>query len=136
MSRIYTVYDNKTDMPVIVDGTARECAEAMKLKSLNSFYAAYNNHKKGKAKKWTIILTSVGQPFPRAITFGSRLRNNRIKQGLTTRDLEMRSGISAQTISKLEYGAHEPSLFTAKCLADALHLSLDYMASLERGKYD
>ena len=27
--RLYTVYDNRTDMPIIIDGTAKECAKAM-----------------------------------------------------------------------------------------------------------
>ena len=49
----YTVYDNKTDLPVIVAGTARECARAMGIQ-LHSFYAAVVNARKGTVKKWTI----------------------------------------------------------------------------------
>jgi hypothetical protein len=51
--RKYTVYDNRTDFPVIVDGNARECAEAMRL-TLNSFYCAVNRARSGVIKRWTI----------------------------------------------------------------------------------
>ena len=51
---VYTVYDNRTDLPVIVDGEARECAKAMGI-SFSSFYSAVSNARSGKVKRWTII---------------------------------------------------------------------------------
>lgn len=50
---LYTVYDNKTDMPVIIDGTAKECAKAMGLK-MSSFYPIVRRSKMGVLKKWYI----------------------------------------------------------------------------------
>lgn len=50
----YTVYDNKTDFPIIVGGTARECANAMGI-TLESFYNAVDRCRKGKNNRWTIL---------------------------------------------------------------------------------
>lgn len=47
----YTVYNNKTDFPVIVYGTSEECAKAMGI-TLNTFYKL-TSYK--KTKKWFII---------------------------------------------------------------------------------
>ena len=51
--KLYTIYNNKTDMPVIIDGTAEQCAKAMGMK-LCSFYPAVTLAKTGKIKKWYI----------------------------------------------------------------------------------
>lgn len=51
---LYTVYNNKTGLPVIVDGTAREAAEAMGIK-YKSFRQAVFNERNGKSYKWTIL---------------------------------------------------------------------------------
>ena len=51
---VYTVYDNRTDFPVIVDGEARDCAKAMGL-CLAGFYCAVTRASKGQIKKWTIL---------------------------------------------------------------------------------
>ena len=60
----YTVYNNraKSDLPVIVDGTATECVLAMKLSSLDSFYCTVDRVRKGKNKKYTIIPRLVDEP--------------------------------------------------------------------------
>lgn len=50
----YTVYDNRTDFPIIVGGTAEECAKAMKI-TVDSFYCAVNRARTGKIKRWAII---------------------------------------------------------------------------------
>lgn len=50
---VYTVYDNRTDLPVIIDGDARASAAAMNLK-IGSFYAAIVNAKTGRVKRWHI----------------------------------------------------------------------------------
>ena len=60
----YTVYNNraKTDLPVIVDGTAQECAQALKMSSANSFYSTVDRVRKGRNKKYTIIPRLVDEP--------------------------------------------------------------------------
>lgn len=53
----YTVYDRRTDMPVIIGGTARQCAAAMGI-SLDSFHTIYTKLKNGSEKatqKWEIF---------------------------------------------------------------------------------
>lgn len=50
----YTVYDNRTDFPIIVGGSARACAKAMGI-TLESFYNAVDRSRKGKNKRWTIL---------------------------------------------------------------------------------
>lgn len=53
----YTVYDRRTDMPVIIGGTARQCAAAMGI-SLGSFFTIYTKLKNGSNKatqKWEIF---------------------------------------------------------------------------------
>ena len=50
----FTVYDNKTDMPVIVSGTAHEAAKAMGIK-YDSFWSLYSRFLKGMRIRWTFI---------------------------------------------------------------------------------
>ena len=50
---VYSVWDNRTDEVVIIDGEARECAEAMGM-TLASFYSAITRAKSGAIKRWTI----------------------------------------------------------------------------------
>ena len=50
---VYSVWNNRTDEPIIIDGEAKECAKAMNL-TLASFYSAITNARSGKVKKWTI----------------------------------------------------------------------------------
>lgn len=54
-SKLYTVYNNKTDFPVIVDGTAAECAAAMGLKTVGNFFNTVVRARNGYLKKWTIL---------------------------------------------------------------------------------
>lgn len=57
--KLYTVYNNKTDTPVIIDGTAEECAKAMGM-TLATFYPTVTRVKSGKIKKWHIDKIGVG----------------------------------------------------------------------------
>lgn len=54
-TKLYTVYNNKTDFPVIVDGTAAECAAAMGLATVKNFYNTVARVRNGSLKKWTIL---------------------------------------------------------------------------------
>lgn len=51
----YSVYDKRTDMPVIIGGTAPECAAAMRV-ALGSFWTIYTKLKRGllKSDRWEI----------------------------------------------------------------------------------
>jgi hypothetical protein len=50
---IYSVWNNKTDEVIIIDGTAEQCAKAMGIK-VESFYTASMKASRGKNLKWTI----------------------------------------------------------------------------------
>lgn len=50
---VYTVYNNKTDRPVIIDGEARDCAKAMGI-SLSTFYSTVTRTRSGLLQKWNI----------------------------------------------------------------------------------
>ena len=50
-TRLYTVYNNRTDELIILDGTVRQCAEAMGL-SEKSFLSTATRSKNGKGKWW------------------------------------------------------------------------------------
>ena len=51
----YSVYHTKTEMPLVIYGTAKECAEAMGV-TLNSFYRYIMRIREGKIKirKWLV----------------------------------------------------------------------------------
>lgn len=68
------------------------------------------------------------------MTLGDKLKKARKDAGFTKVDLAFRSGVSASTISNYENEEVEPSFFNICCIAQVLHLSLDYLASRERKK--
>ena len=123
---LYTVYDNRTDEPVAIEGTAEECAEKMGMK-LNSFYANIWHGKQGDRSRWVIIKSNQHDNLPRN-TFGDKIRYHRIMKGLTVQEMAKKVNVSACTLSLYENGHSEPSLFIACCIADLLGLSLDYLA--------
>ena len=49
----YTVYDNKTDLPVIVYGTAEECARAMGV-NVKTFYHLVRG-RKVNGNRWFVM---------------------------------------------------------------------------------
>ena len=51
---LYSVWDNRTDELVILDGTAKQCAEIMG-RPLKSFYSTVRRAKTGEIKRWTIL---------------------------------------------------------------------------------
>jgi transcriptional regulator with XRE-family HTH domain len=56
---------------------------------------------------------------------GDRLREERIKSGLSQRELARRLGLSASLISQLESGTSKPSVGTLYAIVTELDLSLD-----------
>ena len=64
-------------------------------------------------------------------TFGVRVEKMRNQRRLSTQELADKSGISYQSLWRIERGQHkEPGLFTAARLARALQCSLDYLVGL------
>lgn len=58
----YTIYDNRIDMPIIIDGTAEQCARAMHI-SLASFYSTLSRARKGEVKRWSIYRRYLDNPY-------------------------------------------------------------------------
>lgn len=67
------------------------------------------------------------------MTFGERVRISRIRKGLSQNDLSKIIGNTQTGISRIEKGETNPTFFTTCCIADALEISLDYLAE---GYYD
>lgn len=63
---LYTVYDNKADMPVIVDGEAKDAAKAMGVE-FSSFYSIVSKSKAGKYKRWTVLTRFIDEPLEEEI---------------------------------------------------------------------
>ena len=51
---MYSVYDNKTDLPIVIDATAEECARILK-RSVNSLYCLVCRVLKGEIKRYTVL---------------------------------------------------------------------------------
>lgn len=51
---IYSVYDNRTDYPLVIDASAEECAKALK-RSVNSFYCLVSRVLKGRNKRYSVM---------------------------------------------------------------------------------
>ena len=56
----YSVYDNRTDFPLIIDGTADECAAALN-RSRGSFYCLVDRVRQGKNKRYSILQRMVDE---------------------------------------------------------------------------
>lgn len=55
MANRYSVYHKKTDLPLVIYGTSKQCAKAMGV-TLNSFYRYICRMRQGKIKlrKWSV----------------------------------------------------------------------------------
>ena len=62
------------------------------------------------------------------MTFGKRLAYIRKKRKMSQDDLAEKVGISRQILHKYEADISDPRLFVFVCLADALGVSLEYLA--------
>lgn len=65
------------------------------------------------------------------MTLGEKIRYHRTKLNLTQAELGEMTGISTTSIAGYEMEKREPKFFTAICLADALGVSLNYLAGKE-----
>ena len=117
---VYDVYDNRTDMPLIIGGTAEECARRLGIKQ-ESFL---DYVKKQKNIKRTVIRTvpDYGE------SFGERLRIARDKKGFSRAELARIAGIHPTTLRSYESGARQPNLKIAADLAAALGVTIQYLA--------
>ncbi len=54
----YSVYESKTDNPIIIDGTAVQCAKVLGM-TQNSFYSFVSKCRKGKVRKKAVYCMHV-----------------------------------------------------------------------------
>ncbi len=52
-SKRWTVYNNYTDLPVMIDGTSQECAKAMGV-TMSYFHKVCYLAKRGQCRKWYV----------------------------------------------------------------------------------
>ena len=65
------------------------------------------------------------------MTFGEKIRHHRVKLHLTQTELGEKAGVSTSSIAEYEMDKREPKFFAVICLADALGVSLNYLAGKE-----
>lgn len=61
------------------------------------------------------------------MTFGERLRDARIKKGLTQQELSQQIGVAKSTLTGYEKGNREPDVFKIKKIIEALDIDADYL---------
>lgn len=64
------------------------------------------------------------------MTYGKRLKRAREAKGWTRKELTARAGVSINAIATHELGQFAPSLYCAAQVAQALGVSLDWLAGL------
>lgn len=114
---IYDVYDNKTDLPIIIGGTASECAKLLGI-SVGAFRHCANT------KKRTVIVNTVEQPLNK---FGTRLRKARLASGLTQGQAAKQVGIAYITYKSYEQGRRLPNIEIAARIAQVLKINIKYL---------
>ena len=70
------------------------------------------------------------------MTFGQKMTLTRKEKKLSQADLGKLSGVNGDIIGKYERDEMKPSIETAKKLADALQISLDYLVGDSEVKID
>ena len=65
------------------------------------------------------------------MTVGERIAKLRTSLGLSQTELANKAGITRQCLWKYENNVADPKLLYAMCIADALGVTLDYLAGRE-----
>ena len=64
------------------------------------------------------------RPITQEPSVGARVRESRVRQGLTLREVAAKAGITTSALSQLERDQLNPTLSTLKALANALHVTI------------
>ena len=120
-SQKYTVYDNRTDTPVAVCATAKECAKAMGVK-LDTFHHHING---SRGNRWIVVKEGLCEEFQKPKTVGEYMRKCRVKKGLTRPQLAELSGVAKTTIVGYEMDLSFPGILNLISIADALDVTID-----------
>lgn len=68
------------------------------------------------------------------MTFGDRLREARLHNGLTQEQLAQRIGVAKSTLTGYEKGNREPDVFKIKRILEVLGVDSDYLLGVSREK--
>ena len=60
-------------------------------------------------------------------SFNNKLRNLRVSNGITQKQLAKQINIQPNSVQRLEYGTAQPSLKTITAIADYFDVSIDYL---------
>lgn len=117
---VYDVYDGKTSLPIVIGGTARQCANILGITE-NQFrhYVIKSNH-----MKRLVVKNVIEEKYNR---FGARCRNARMAAGLTQAQVAWAVGISIPTYKKYEQGVSLPNVETTVRIAQVLKVSIRYL---------
>ena len=66
------------------------------------------------------------------MTLGKKLQQARMIRGWSLDQLAAASGVCKMTLSNYEHDRHEPNFINVTCIADALGISLDYLAGRQK----
>lgn len=117
---VYDVYDGRSSLPIIIGGTARQCANILGITE-NQFrhYVIKSNH-----MKRLVVKNVIEEKYNR---FGTRCRNARMAAGLTQAQVAWAVGISIPTYKKYEQGVSLPNVETTVRIAQVLKVSIRYL---------
>lgn len=116
---VYDVYDGKSSLPIIIGGTARECAAALGISECQ-----FRHYIKSHQKKRLVVKDVVEQEHNK---FGTRCRNARMAAGLTQAQVAHEVGISIPTYKKYEQGVSLPNVEITVRIAKVLKVSIRYL---------
>ena len=127
----YTVYDNHTDLPLIVCATSEECAKAMGV-TVKTFHGYLTPSGKAREKRWTIVSEGLGYDLFEPKTMGQYMRRCRLKKGLRITQLQELTGIHATLIKGYENDRVYAGVMNLISIADALDVSIDELIGRSR----
>ena len=67
----------------------------------------------------------VRKKVPRSASLGKRIIASRARMGISQQELGKRAGVNPSTMSRMERGIGEPSVFTLERVAEALGVGTD-----------
>ena len=77
-----------------------------------------------------------GEPVAEMVNLGARLRDVRLRSGLSLREVARQLGVSPSFVSQLENGKSQPSVATLYSLAQLLEVSIDELFSVDGPRVD
>ena len=77
--------------------------------------------------RWHIYIIHIKNGDILMNSFNNKLRNLRVSNGITQKQLAKQINIQPNSVQRLEYGTAQPSLKTITAIADYFDVSIDYL---------